>query len=901
MTRSKFDPLLGRNRTVDDERTVIEKTERLIGGGSTGSDERVKITEADSSTGYLWDKLVAGSNVTLTKNRNGSGVETITIAASGGGGGSIDDGDKGDVTVSSSGTVWTIDDDAVTNAKSANMTQSTIKGRAAAAGTGDPTDLTPTQVRTIINVADGATANDTDANLKARANHTGTQLLATISDVTATATEVNYTDGVTSPIQTQLDAKAADANVVHDTGDETVAGVKTFSSDPLIPDEAYGPGWNGSLEPPTKNAVYDKIETVGGGGQTLVDIVVAASGGDYTTLGDALAAASAGDTIFVRSGTYSESAITTTLDDITVIGEGPNKAIIEFGAAIISFDGDNNTIENLGFNCTGTGGGTGFLRLAGDYARLVNCNVTSTDVLLAASGANALITGCNFLDSGTVNANKLTISGNKSRFVNNHCSLNPTAASGNSCIQLDSPLGTFVGNVVERNTTGTANLVYIHSNKLTAFTGNSFIDSSNTVQALVATGDEHINITGNTFRGGLNGVMCWFAGAAVTGNTFRDCRTGVQVEASNCVINGNTIYGPGTVTSGHDGISIIAAVDNTVISGNRIHNFHTGINIADSTCDDTIITAVNLADNGTALTDSGTGTVIRSSKSVTNTDLAIADGGTAASTASAAFDNLKQAATTSATGVVELATTAETETGTDATRAVTPDGLHDMTTLAGAAWFLDEDNMASDSATKTASQQSIKAYADLKLAKASNLSDVGNAATAFGNIKQAATQSATGVVELATAAEVTTGTDADRAVSPDTLAGSDYGKRIVGIQVVASNSNTTTGDGQAFFRVPSVMNGWNLVAVAAHVYTAGTTNTTDIQIRRTRAGANADMLSTKITIDSTEVDTSSAAAAAVINASNDDVNTGDKISIDVDAVHTTPAQGLFVELQFQLP
>ncbi len=70
------------------------------------------------------------------------------------------------------------------------------------------------------------------------------------------------------------------------------------------------------------------------------------------------------------------------------------------------------------------------------------------------------------------------------------------------------------------------------------------------------------------------------------------------------------------------------------------------------------------------------------------------------------------AASATVAGIVELATTAETETGTDATRAVTPDGLHDMTTLAGAAWFLDEDTMSSDSATKTASQQSIKAYVD---------------------------------------------------------------------------------------------------------------------------------------------------------------------------------------------
>lgn len=69
-------------------------------------------------------------------------------------------------------------------------------------------------------------------------------------------------------------------------------------------------------------------------------------------------------------------------------------------------------------------------------------------------------------------------------------------------------------------------------------------------------------------------------------------------------------------------------------------------------------------------------------------------------------------ASTTTSGTVELATTAETETGTDATRAVTPDGLHDMTTLAGAAWFLDEDTMSSDSATKVPSQQSVKAYSD---------------------------------------------------------------------------------------------------------------------------------------------------------------------------------------------
>lgn len=35
-----------------------------------------------------------------------------------------------------------------------------------------------------------------------------------------------------------------------------------FTADQSVPDEAYGSAWNGSVEVPTKNAVYDKIQTI---------------------------------------------------------------------------------------------------------------------------------------------------------------------------------------------------------------------------------------------------------------------------------------------------------------------------------------------------------------------------------------------------------------------------------------------------------------------------------------------------------------------------------------------------------------------------------------------------------------------------------------------------------------
>lgn len=121
----------------------------------------------------------------------------------------------------------------------------------------------------------------------------------------------------------------------------------------------------------------------------------------------------------------------------------------------------------------------------------------------------------------------------------------------------------------------------------------------------------------------------------------------------------------------------------------------------------------------------------------------------------------------------------------------------------------------------------------------------------------------------------------------------------VGVMVFDPASDIATGDGKVFFRVPVRLNGMNLISCAATVYTAGTTGTTDIQLRNKTDSV--DMLSTKLTIDSGETDSATAATPAVIDTTKDDVATGDVIAIDVDAKSTTAPKGLYVELRFELP
>lgn len=62
----------------------------------------------------------------------------------------VADGNYGDIAVSGSGAVWTVDNNVVTNAKLAQVATATFKGRTTA-GTGNAEDLTATQATALLN------------------------------------------------------------------------------------------------------------------------------------------------------------------------------------------------------------------------------------------------------------------------------------------------------------------------------------------------------------------------------------------------------------------------------------------------------------------------------------------------------------------------------------------------------------------------------------------------------------------------------------------------------------------------------------------------------------------------------------------------------------------------------
>ena len=112
--------------------------------------------------------------------------------------------------------------------------------------------------------------------------------------------------------------------------------------------------------------------------------------------------------------------------------------------------------------------------------------------------------------------------------------------------------------------------------------------------------------------------------------------------------------------------------------------------------------------------------------------------------------------------------------------------------------------------------------------------------------------------------------------------------RFVVCRIVEATTNTAVanvvgGD----FTMPFV---GHVVSVGATVDTAGTTNTTTIDVNKN----GTSIMKTKITIDSSEKTSRTAATLPIVEPTYQNFNVGDIFTFDVDAISSTAAKGLTI-------
>jgi len=162
------------------------------------------------------------------------------------------------------------------------------------------------------------------------------------------------------------------------------------------------------------------------------------------------------------------------------------------------------------------------------------------------------------------------------------------------------------------------------------------------------------------------------------------------------------------------------------------------------------------------------------------------------------------------------------------------------------------------------------------------------------DIVSAASLTAAGKVELATTAEINTGTDTTRAIPIDQYVASNRNVRYILYRVIEATTNTavaTTKGGD--LELPFT---GTITEIGAYVDTAGITDTMTIDVN---LNGTTLMTTNKITIDTTEKSSRTAATAPVLTTTA--VTAGDLITVDIDAIHSgTAAKGLTIRLGVRL-
>lgn len=228
-------------------------TNQTIAGTKTFSSDVIVPGE---TYGPSWN----GSNEVPTKNDVYDQIEAVSAAG-------VSDGDKGDITVSSSGSTWTVDNDAITNAKLANMTTKTYKGRTAGT-TGDPEDVPVATLKQDLSLEN--VTNESKATMFTSPAFTGTPTAPTASGGTNT-TQIATTAYVISEIAARL--AAADAL--------TYKGAIDASGNPNYPAADAGDTYRISVAGKIGGASGPNVQA----GDILISHVDGSSAGTHASVG----------------------------------------------------------------------------------------------------------------------------------------------------------------------------------------------------------------------------------------------------------------------------------------------------------------------------------------------------------------------------------------------------------------------------------------------------------------------------------------------------------------------------------------------------------------------------------------------------------------------------------------
>ncbi len=315
------------------------------------------------------------------------------------------------------------------------------------------------------------------------------------------------------------------------------------------------------------------------GGQTLYDAIVAPSGGDYTSVVTACATEAAGASIFIRTGTYVETADIVMKNGQKLIGENKYDTIIDFDNAAYQILATNLTeigIENLTIkNSTDT---SGHLTLNGTtYSWVFNCRFLCGATRVHGiyyTGDYCKIENCYFKDF-TYNTYTLRVGSKNKVLGNSFYNCYQAVSASNEC-QVAGNLFSVIGSFG------------IRVSNYSQVIGNSISMSSSSQKGIIVNG-VNVTISGNFTTGRIEVSYDY---ATIVGNSIQGQFIG---NANEATLIGNWFYAIAYITGTYDGWTISGNVFETsaYLSIYADSNYHciTGNNFSQSTAATKIVDA----------------------------------------------------------------------------------------------------------------------------------------------------------------------------------------------------------------------------------------------------------------------------------------------------------------------